>query len=517
MVAKVHSSTVVGIQAVPVLVEVDIARGLPQFHIVGLPDSTVRESKQRVRSAISNAGFPFPLGRITVNLAPGTIRKVGSAYDLPIAIGILAAQGVVSQTNLSKWIIMGELALDGQIRGVYGALCAALDLVNHARRGTKFMIPKANVHEITPLPHVRAFAVQSLQHAIHVIRNTRNKKEQTYTSALIPPIPTNSPIVLDPIVGQDGAKRALEIAVAGGHHALIVGSPGSGKTLLGERLQHMLPPLTKDQLIDVNRIYSAAGLLDSASALRYKPPIRAPHHTATLRQIIGGGQPIVPGEISLAHHGIMLLDEIALFSKAVLDGLLEPLQTGRVRVVHRGNAMHLPASASLIGITNPCPCGWLGDDDRPCHCSPAAITRYRRKLMTPLLDRIDIIFEVRRVPVWHGKKASQDARPLSAVQNRIAQARTVQRQRNKNMALNARLQQSFAEDIQLLDIKTKALLERAAEKYALSTRRIQGLIRVAQTIADLHGESTIRYEHMAESIAYRLPFELSSMSGSMTP
>lgn len=509
LIAKIRSSSVVGVEAVPIWVEVDIARGLPHFSIVGLPDSGVRESKERVRSALRNAGFTFPVARITVNLAPGNIRKAGSAYDLPIALGVLVAQGVIPQHALERWLILGELALDGAVRRVRGALCTAVDLVAAPSNTFSLMLPSENAHEVRLLPELHSVPVSSLRQAVRILAGSE-RPVPIHPESTSDADKNNSPDqALDPVVGQEAAKRAIEVALAGGHHALLIGPPGSGKSLLGERVRHLLPALTPQEAIEVNRVYSAAGLLDEAGALQRIPPIRAPHHTVSTRAMIGGGSPVMPGELSLAHRGILLLDEMALFKRTTLDALREPLEQGFIRMNSDSASTTLPCRVCLLGTTNPCPCGWLGDPQNRCMCSPAEIARYRKKISGPLLDRIDLVIEVARTPlddpVVTGEQVVIQPEPLGGARQRIQSTRELQRDRNANGELNGTQSVPLVEAMSELSGSTRQLVTRIADKFALTGRGLYRLLRVARTIADLDRSSKVESEHVAEAAAYRLP------------
>lgn len=507
MTATVRSATVVGVEAVPIWIEVDIARGLPQFTVVGLPDSGVRESRERVRSALRNAGYPFPLARITVNLAPSHLRKAGSSFDLPIALGILAAQGVVPQEAVANWVILGELALDGSVRPVRGALCTAA-LLETQDTLLRLMLPQANDHEASLLPRVEVAAVSTLREAVETLLGSRTARPP----AIADTGPKKSNVQnapSDPVIGQEAAKRALEIALAGGHNVLMIGPPGSGKTLLSEWMLHLLPPLTEREVVEVNRIYSAAGLLDSAEALHWRAPVRSPHHTITTRAMIGGGNPPAPGELSLAHRGLLILDEMALFRRATLDALREPLEQGFVRLAHAGAVTLLPARVSVIGAANPCPCGWLGDARHQCICTPAEITRYRKRISGPLLDRMDMVLEVVRTPLEevHGTDdvTRRDGESLLAVRRRIAKTRQVQRKRNRDGELNAFQRVDLVEALAALAPTSRRLLTRIGDRYGLTGRGLMRIVRVARTIADLNESESIDSVHIAEAAAYRLP------------
>lgn len=498
LIATVRSAVLVGIGIRTVLVEVDVSRGLPCFDLVGLPDSAVRESRDRVRSALRNSGFPFPVARITVNLAPGDVRKVGPIFDLPIALAILAAQGGLPPQALNDWLVMGELALDGSVRAVRGVLCVAASVDTHK---TRIMVPAANAHELELPGAIVGTAVATLTEAVQVFRG--QKPAQIVAPAHSSPEPDRNPPI--PIQGQEAAKRALQVAVAGGHHALLVGPPGSGKTLLAEQLVYTLPKLTPAQRLEVSQVYSAAGLLPAGEALPQYPPLRAPHHALTKAALLGGGNPVRPGELSLAHHGILFLDEVAEFQRDTLEALRQPLEAGFIEIARSGTTYRLPCRIALIAAANPCPCGWLGDERHACTCSPSAITRYRRRLSGPLLDRIDLY-----VPVGPAEAADLLAPtfavdPWQDMQRAVARARATQSGRNPGASLNAYDPTPLVKAIEGLPGDVRDLLRAGAERLGLTGRGVLRAVRVARTIADLAGSEAVALDHMAEAIGYRLP------------
>lgn len=507
MTATVRSASLLGIDAVPIWIEVDIARGLPHFSIVGLPDSGVRESRERVRAALRNSGYPFPVARITVNLAPSHLRKAGSSFDLPIALGILIAQGIIAKDALDSCIVLGELALDGTVRPVKGALCTAA-LLEADEKPLRLMLPQANSHEAAMLPQLAVAPVATLREAVGILNGTQRPEPLPRTEVKGPDDSKQVPLT-DPVIGQEAAKRVLEVALAGGHSVLMIGPPGSGKSLLSEWMLHLLPPLTEREAIEVNRIYSAAGLLHSASALHWHPPVRSPHHTITTRAMIGGGSPPLPGELSLAHRGLLILDEMAHFRKATLDALREPLEQGYVRLSHNGVTTLLPGRVSVIGTTNPCPCGWLGDPRNQCMCTPAEITRYRKRISGPLLDRIDMVIEVARValdePGVIETIEERSGESLNLIRSRIERTRWLQRQRNRDGELNGFQRLDLMETLAGLPPASRRLIARLSDRYALTGRGLARILRVARTIADLKESKTIESIHIAEAAAYRLP------------
>jgi magnesium chelatase family protein len=496
MLAKVLGSTVYGIEAYLVDVEVDVALGLPAFDIVGLPDTAVREARERVRSAVKNCGFEMPPRRITVNLAPADLRKEGSGFDLPIAIGLLVASGQLDSSVLADAVFAGELSLDGALRPIHGALPMALVA---KREGRAFVVPTDNAREATLVEGLPVTFAASLSELIGILQGT----------VTCPPAPmtvsaeTQSSCDFKDIAGQDQAKRALEIAAAGGHNVLLVGPPGSGKTLLARHLPSILPPMQPQEALEVTKIYSVAGLLADRGTLVSERPFRAPHHSISYGGLIGGGKVPQPGEVSLAHHGVVFLDELPEFSKRVLEQLRQPLEDGNVTIARVSATLTYPAQFMLVAAMNPCPCGYLGDKLKPCTCSAGDVSRYQGKISGPLLDRIDLQLSVPRLE-YHELSSRAQGESSATIRGRVIQARSRQETRLAPYGLfcNARLQHKHLRRL-ALDPAAEQLLKSAYAKLALSARAHDRILKVARTIADLAASDAILASHIAEAISYR--------------
>jgi magnesium chelatase family protein len=502
LLARVFSCTTVGMEPYLIEVEVDVSGGLPEFTIVGLPDTTVKESKERVRTAIKNAGFDFPPRKIIVNLAPADIKKEGPGFDLAIAIGILAATGQFKAENLDDYVFVGELSLDGSIRGVPGILPMALFI--HKETKKSFVVAQDNGKEVALTP-VTAYCFASLLKVVEFSENPQfyRKVEQ---QSLEDFFKTKQEVVFDlaDVKGQHLAKRALEVAAAGGHNLLLIGSPGCGKSLLAKCLPSILPPLTPAEALEVSKIYSVAGLLNKESPLITCRPFRAPHHTGSVASIIGGGVIPNPGEVTLATHGILFLDELPEYRRDVLESLRQPLEDRIVTISRVSAVITYPAKFQLVAAANPCYCGYYGDGLKECTCTPYQVNKYRNKISGPLLDRIDIQIEVPRLNYQDLADRKKEESSWE-VQRRVSKARQRQLERfaGQGISCNAQMGGKEVRKYCQLQDEAKNLLKKVYDKLGLSVRAHERILKIARTIADLAGSDEINIIHLAEALQYR--------------
>ena len=503
MLVKVYAAALQGIDATIVTIEVNSSRGI-KFFLVGLPDSAVKESHERIISALQVNGYRFPSRQIVVNMAPADIRKEGSAYDLPLAIGILASAGEVSEEKLSRYLIMGELSLDGSLQPIKGALPIAISARSQGYEG--FILPKQNAREAAVVNNLHVYGVENIKEVIEFFNGEReleptivNTREEFFQHQ------SNFPYDFADVKGQESVKRALEIAAAGGHNVIMIGAPGSGKSMMAKRLPSILPPLSLSESLETTKIHSVAGKLSKNDSLIATRPFRSPHHTISQVAMVGGGSNPQPGEISLAHNGLLFLDELPEFNRNVLEVLRQPLEDRHISISRAKYSLDYPASFMLVASMNPCPCGYYNHPTKACVCNPGQVHRYLNRISGPLLDRFDIQIEI--VPVPFEKMAEQrPAESSETIRNRVIKARKIQEERfaqHPGIYCNAQMESKLLHQYASPDEKGLNLLRTAMTRLNLSARAYDRILKVARTIADLEGSKEVLSHHLGEAISYR--------------
>lgn len=504
MVNKVTTGAVIGLNAYKVSVETDVLNGLPAFSIVGLPDTAINEARDRVRSAIKNSGFTFPSRKVVINLAPADLKKEGSNFDLPIAIGLLTEEEVLSEDKTKNFAFLGELSLDGSLHGVTGVLPLILGLKEVGIKN--IFVPKVNAYEAALVGDVNIFGAEHLTDVVNHFADSPLSPTVININEYLEKNSAQEYIYdFKDVKGQQKAKRALEIAAAGGHNMLMTGSPGSGKTMMAKCMPSILPPLELQEALELTKIYSICGLLSADEPLMTKRPFRTVHHTASANGIIGGGSTPKPGEITLAHRGILFLDEMVEFPRNVLEVMRQPLEDGEITISRAKHSIKYPAKFMLLGAMNPCPCGYLGDKEKPCTCSEFQINRYQSRLSGPLLDRIDLQVEVPRLTAEELMNTQPSNETSADIRKRVIKARKIQAERYKNDGIltNSELTSKLIKKYCQLDKASSEILKTASIKYHLSGRRYDRILKLARTIADLDNSENIKQSHIMQALQYR--------------